>query len=233
MSRRSWTAEEDGFLLASVGHIAARSVAEKLNRTEQSVYKRARRLGAPFDGGRQRTEPRRPSHVEVRDGLIFVAANNTGRQHVFNYSPTLLEQLQGKAWREDHYGYLVRMITDWSSRPWRRTVAFAFHLVLPKRTGLDVDHINRDRRDNRRENLRYLPHAHNSFNCGLKGSNRSGVTGVAWDKRRGKWRARIMVNRRDIFLGYFGSKEDAIVTRKRAETQYFPGVLPIGGERVG
>ncbi len=233
MSRRSWTPEEDALLLASIGHATAKSVAEKLNRTEQSVYKRARKLGTPFDGGRRRTEPRHPSHVEVRDGLILVTANNTGRKHVFSYSPALLEQLQGKAWWEDSRGYLVRQEHNYKARPRQTKTFFAFHLVLPKKAGLDVDHINRDPRDNRRENLRYLPHAHNSFNCGLKKNNRSGVTGVAWDRRRGKWRARIMVSGCDIFLGYFDSRDDAIAARKKAEMRYFPGVRLCGGEQVG
>ena len=61
------------------------------------------------------------------------------------------------------------------------------HLVLPRREGYIIDHINRDKLDNRRSNLRYATRSqnlHNSFNPGA-----SGYKGVTYLKRTGTWQA--------------------------------------------
>ena len=50
----------------------------------------------------------------------------------------------------------------------------------------------------------------------------SGQRGVSWDKRREKWRAYIMVDRKHLFLGYFTNLDDAIAARKAGEQQYHP-----------
>jgi hypothetical protein len=47
------------------------------------------------------------------------------------------------------------------------------------------------------------------------------VTGVCWNKHRGKWRAYITVNQKQISLGSFTEKEDAMKARKNAELKYF------------
>jgi hypothetical protein len=49
------------------------------------------------------------------------------------------------------------------------------------------------------------------------------IVGVGWHKQRGKYRARIKVNKKDISLGLFNKLEDAIKARKEAEKIYVPG----------
>lgn len=52
-------------------------------------------------------------------------------------------------------------------------------------------------------------------------NNTSGCTGVGYRADRGKWRAYIKFQRKDIFLGNFDSYEDAVAVRKIAEREYF------------
>lgn len=52
-------------------------------------------------------------------------------------------------------------------------------------------------------------------------NNKSGKTGVYWNKRSDKWAARITVNAVDIFLGYYEDLELAIHVREEAELKYF------------
>ena len=54
-----------------------------------------------------------------------------------------------------------------------------------------------------------------------KSDNLSGVRGVYYDGKRGKYRARIKFRRKIYNLGYFTNLEDAIKARKRAEEDYF------------
>lgn len=51
--------------------------------------------------------------------------------------------------------------------------------------------------------------------------NRSGYTGVSFDKSKNKYRAYITIDTRRINLGTYANKEDAINARKRAEKLYF------------
>ena len=56
---------------------------------------------------------------------------------------------------------------------------------------------------------------------GLNKNNTSGCTGVSFRPERGRWRAYIKFQRKDIFLGNFVRYEDAVAVRKIAEKEYF------------
>lgn len=75
--------------------------------------------------------------------------------------------------------------------------------------GLQVDHINRDRLDNRRSNLRIVSAAKNSQNrTSLTGST-SRFLGVWWNKARNRWCAQLRRGDRAIWIGSFKSEEEA------------------------
>ena len=96
----------------------------------------------------------------------------------------------------------------YARRTWRRPQrgSILLHrLLLNAPRDKQVDHINGDGLDNRRCNLRLCSHAENMRNS----RSRSGLKGATFDKRRNKWYARICVNRRQIFLGFFDSEEEA------------------------
>ena len=85
------------------------------------------------------------------------------------------------------------------------------------------DHIHgrETRNDNRKCNLRIATNQQNGVNRGLLPSNKSGVTGVCYDKEKNMWCAYIGYNYKHIFLGSFVEKENAILARKKAEEKYF------------
>ena len=92
--------------------------------------------------------------------------------------------------------------------------------------GKGADHINRNRIDNRRENLRRCSQRDNGKNRSLQKNNQSGITGVGFNKSSQQWRARITVNGVPIYLGSFNNKEDAIKARLQAEIKYFGEFAP-------
>lgn len=85
----------------------------------------------------------------------------------------------------------------------------------------DVDHIDGDTDNNRKCNLRPCSHRNNSLNHRVASNNTTGVTGVVYVKRTGKYMARIKVKGKDIFLGYYQTLEEASKVRKEAEIKYF------------
>jgi len=94
-----------------------------------------------------------------------------------------------------------------------RTFYFAHRVIWKMVHGYDpdvIDHINRDRADNRPENLRSCTHAENSRNCRMKVGKSSIYRGVSWDAREAKWRAQISNGKRSkIGLGLHRLEIDA------------------------
>ena len=80
--------------------------------------------------------------------------------------------------------------------------------------GCQVDHINRNKLDNRRENLRLVTAQQNRFNSGIQSNNTSGYKGVC-QTESGKWQAQIALDRKSIYLGLF---DDAVSAAKAYDT---------------
>ena len=82
-------------------------------------------------------------------------------------------------------------------------------VIMGEPGGLEVDHISGDGLDNRRENLRIATRSQNQHNTRKPAHNTSGLKGVGWAKREGKWRAQIAVDGKGRHLGYFATPEAA------------------------
>lgn len=72
-----------------------------------------------------------------------------------------------------------------------------------------IDHVDGDPLNNRLSNLRESSRLTNMFNAKKRKDNTSGVKGVSWDKRSGKWAARLSILGKPKHVGYFGSLEQA------------------------
>ena len=84
-----------------------------------------------------------------------------------------------------------------------------------------VDHINHDKLDNRKCNLRICTQQQNTINKCKSKVNTSGHTGVSWHKKGNKWQVHICVNNKQMHLGVYDDLEEAIKVRKEAEMKYF------------
>ena len=123
---------------------------------------------------------------------------------------------------QDGNGYLKVNLRDdgeTSNKKLHKLVANAF-LENPEEKRC-VDHIDRDKLNNRISNLRYATDSENGQNKSMQSNNTSGAIGVCWSKNRKKWLVQIRINCVQKHLGYFTNKEDAIAARQNAEIQYF------------
>jgi len=80
-------------------------------------------------------------------------------------------------------------------------------LILNAAVGTEIDHINGNGLDNRRENIRFITHRENQQNQHIQKSSR--FPGVSWNKQAKDWRAFIKIGTEKKYLGHFKNEVDA------------------------
>lgn len=89
-----------------------------------------------------------------------------------------------------------------------------------------VDHANRNKLDNRKNNLRSATKSTNGMNSNIKSSNKSGIIGVGWIPNKSRWYATVTYQGKNIRNSGFTNKEDAIKQRLEWELEYFKEFAP-------
>lgn len=98
--------------------------------------------------------------------------------------------------------------------------------IMKRKSGEVIDHKNGDRLDNRRSNLRVVSASDNNRNRSARHArNTSGHRGVHYDKVKGKWRAKAVVNGKSNHLGYFSTSEEASEVVRTWRLANMPGAL--------
>ncbi len=158
-----------------------------------------------FNGQRCSGMPVRGSSPgPAADFVIVPLGNGKGYAKV---SPEDLHKVNAYKWHL-HNGYAV---TDTMINS-RRKVLLMHRFILGLEGGDRTDHINRDRLDNRRPNLRVANASQNAANAlGLTNSRKSKYKGVY--RKRGGWSASITKDGRTHHLGNFGPHEEEVAAR--------------------
>lgn len=104
----------------------------------------------------------------------------------------------------------------------------AFLYLLGEQPPDHVDHINRDKSDNRWANLRPATGRENMGNVGLRGDNTSGHRGVSWNKRVGKWQVHGARDGRRIYLGLFDDLGEAAAAAQEWREENFGNFAAAG-----
>ena len=96
-------------------------------------------------------------------------------------------------------------------------VAWIFHKNPDSKP--EVDHIDRDRSNNRPENLRWATRKEQIDNQGMRSDNISGTTGIGWNRRDKKWRVQLRVDGRQKNFGDYENLNDAIAKLEKIKSQ--------------
>lgn len=155
------------------------------------------------------------NHYEEYDDYIV---GYTETRDTFLFDKQDYELIKNHCWRVNTSGYILSVRDD-------HTIMF-HRLILgmydsSEYDNLDVDHINGDKTDNRRKNLRIVTRSQNNMNRKLQSNNTSGVTGVSLNTKNNKWVAQIELHGKHIHLGEFDNFEDAVNARIKGEEKYF------------
>lgn len=141
---------------------------------------------------------------------------NTNKKFYFDLED--YDKIKNLCWCESGQGYII-------SKSLNTKTAIRLHryvLNLHNQSEPIIDHINNQKNDNRKKNLRIATQQTNQINRGANKNNKLGIKGVEIYKyNRNKFIARIMVNGKNIHLGIFNTIEEATKARQEAEKKYF------------
>lgn len=132
------------------------------------------------------------------------------------------EWLNEWKWFYDSYGYARR---GQYNKKTKNIKSIRMHrTIIDAKDGELVDHINRDRLDNRKSNLRICDWSLNSRNRKISKNNTSGYRGVYFDDSSRvikKWKVIIRLNNKRIYIGRFKTKTEAAKAYNDAAVKYF------------
>jgi hypothetical protein len=123
------------------------------------------------------------------------------------------EWLNRFKWQISSHGYV-------KTETGRGRMLYMHRLINKTQEEFVTDHINRNKLDNRRENLRTVNKSENGINRLKQINNTSGYKGISWDRKASRWEAFIHLHRKKHFLGYFKDIKDAIMARRQGELKY-------------
>ena len=164
------------------------------------------------------------SHNSALDNQKYIFEGDIGKCYFNNGDGYFLfdtkdyEKIKNYVWHKSSSGYVQTMIKD-------KTMILLHRLIMDCPDGMVVDHINHDKLDNRKCNLRICTALQNAWNKSVSKRNRSGYNGVYVVKvgSKIKYRAGITVNHKVIYLGMFPTAEEAHEARLKAEKFYYGG----------
>jgi hypothetical protein len=90
-----------------------------------------------------------------------------------------------------------------------RKMIYLHRLIVVAKDGENVDHINGDKLDNRKQNLRIVTQQQNRYNSEIRNDNKSGYKGVHYHKQSKRWYAYVGAGVDRSYLGYFDNPHDA------------------------
>jgi len=162
--------------------------------------------------------------------LLPVGGHDKGRKGVVRWAKVSNEdyaRLSAFKWcfryRSDgHGGYVYRYVrsartkSGWGKRR-------LHHDVMRTKRGIEIDHINGDGLDNRKENLRVATRAENSRNQRIHGrtSRKTSIYKGVGKGSLNRWRARIRFDNHLISLGHFENEDEAAMAYNAAALRLF------------
>lgn len=159
---------------------------------------------------------KKKGNVYELSGLCGIGYDSNGRKFLFDLDD--YDKIKKYTWYQAQNGYFrtgIKVDDKW--------IQIQMHRLVMNVLADDVliDHINGDRFDNRKSNLRYATHSQNMQNSFVSVRNTSGFRGVSFSSDDGLWRARININGERVDLGSYSDFHNAVKARLNAEVKYY------------
>lgn len=173
---------------------------------EKSITSQSLRFGTSRGCGKCNRGCKKENEYDLSGDFGVGYTSNTNKPFYFDLED--YDIIKNYLWRENDNGYCIAQLRKQNSRKYIRL----HRLIMSAPDSKQVDHINHNTLDNRKQNLRIVSNQENCFN--------KDVEGVYWDSTKSKWVGALTCNgvkhqRR------FQEYEDAKAYRLELETIYF------------
>lgn len=152
------------------------------------------------------------NYEELEDYIIGYTSNTNVK---FYIDKDDYDKIKKRCWLEDRKGYIYTRMDD-------KLIKLHRYIMGVTDRNIQVDHKDRNKKDNRKSNLRTCINAENECNRDTPKNNKSGFRGVFFNKDKDKWQVKV----RNKFLGYFNSYDEAVNARLNAEKEEFGEFAP-------
>lgn len=153
---------------------------------------------------------------EIRDNII-IGYDSKNLSFIIDAEDYAI--IKDYCWHIDVHGYVVAREQNGKIIKMHRLITNALEDDV-------VDHIDRNRSNNTKNNLRITNAKGNAINHTVRHSSCSEVSGVTWYDKNRKWRAFVIVDGKNKYVYYGDSKEEAIKARLEAEAKYYGEFVP-------
>nr|DAZ41627.1 MAG TPA: homing endonuclease [Caudoviricetes sp.] len=162
-----------------------------------------------------RKSERKYNQYEILGDCVMMYASNTGTP--FYIDKEDLDKVSKYTWMENHKGYIVRTA---------KYLALHRYVMDDLSSDMVIDHIDRDKKNNRKSNLRVVTQQNNTLNRSINTNNEFGVSGVHKNKSKINPYAVTLGAKGRFFSGSYKTLEEAIVARLKAEKEMFGDEAP-------
>ena len=142
--------------------------------------------------------PRNKYKIDGQTLIVYTCNND---EILFDLEDMHLLKLNEYKWGKLSIGYAAN-----------GKLGYAHRLVMKAPKGLQIDHINRNKLDNRKSNLRLVNNQDNNWNKEAKG--------YYWAKHTSRWAATIAVDGKSHYLGYYNTEAEARAAYLEAKKKY-------------
>lgn len=158
----------------------------------------------------------KPTEYEI-DGDTAICYTSSGAP--FYIDKEDIDIISNRSWRVDTRGYI-------SGRYNGKFINLHRYILGVDDPKVFVDHMDRNKLNNRKNNLRLCNRAQNQRNYNQRADNTSGFSGVYWNTHNKRWKAMIHFNKKAYYLGCFDNYEDAVWARYYAELECYEEFAP-------
>ena len=155
------------------------------------------------------------------DGEYGVGYTSNGEEFYFDLED--YNKIKDYSWHLQGDGYIGTHISGGKQLRMHR-------LLIPNEQ--KIDHINHCLVDNRKSNLRIVTTSQNGMNRTTSKNNKSGITGVCYNKQYDKYIATIKCNWKNIFIGGYKDFTKASLARLEAEEKYYGDFMPLDRKKI-
>ena len=140
------------------------------------------------------------------------------------------ERVSQYTWRmlgyQKNRAYPVRTVNHYVDGKRKQAMEYLHNFIMGRKDGMMVDHINRDKLDNRKSNLRHCTRYENYVNSVFTMS-KTGIRGVSWHKKDKVYRVSFSFKGIKYRVGNYKDLESAKLAYQNKRKELCPDFAPL------